>query len=152
VVFTAVTMKNVFFWDVAACRFCANRRFGGTYRLYLQGRKIRQRGTSVAAVWMRYIPLKRRFTQDLHGATSQKTAFFKSIIRQYKMLQSRFDFNKIVIYIHFHNWILHVDTLSADARISPYRNCLPSYERSYIGSEGAQLSWLFANIDNKCSI
>jgi hypothetical protein len=26
--------------------------------------------------WKRYFPPKRRFTQDLHGATSQKTAFF----------------------------------------------------------------------------
>jgi hypothetical protein len=26
--------------------------------------------------WRRYVPPKRRFTQDLHGATSQKTAFF----------------------------------------------------------------------------
>jgi hypothetical protein len=27
--FTAVTMKNVVFWDVALCRSCVNRRFGG---------------------------------------------------------------------------------------------------------------------------
>jgi hypothetical protein len=46
-VFTAVTMKNVVFWDVALCRSCVNRRFVGTYRLHLQGRKIRERGTSV---------------------------------------------------------------------------------------------------------
>jgi hypothetical protein len=26
--------------------------------------------------WRRYVPPKSRFTQDLHGATSQKTAFF----------------------------------------------------------------------------
>jgi hypothetical protein len=26
--------------------------------------------------WKRYVPPKRRFTQDLHGSTSQKTAFF----------------------------------------------------------------------------
>jgi hypothetical protein len=101
-----------------------NRRFGGTYRLHLQGRKIRERGTSVSSHhtistrrqipedglklslypslffpvllrhvsgcshlltlvprsriflpwrWRRYVPPKRRFTQDLHGATSQKT-------------------------------------------------------------------------------
>jgi hypothetical protein len=43
----AVTMKNVVFWDVAPCRSCVNRRFGGTYRLHLKGRKIRERGTSV---------------------------------------------------------------------------------------------------------
>jgi hypothetical protein len=33
------TLKNAVFWDVAPCR--------GTYRLHLQGRKIRERGTSV---------------------------------------------------------------------------------------------------------
>jgi hypothetical protein len=46
-VFTAVTMKNAVFWDVAPCRSCLNRRSGGTYRLHLQGKKIRKRGTSV---------------------------------------------------------------------------------------------------------
>jgi hypothetical protein len=46
-VFTAVTMKNAVFWVVAPCRACEmNRRFGGTHRLHLQGRKIRERGTS----------------------------------------------------------------------------------------------------------
>jgi hypothetical protein len=92
-VFTAVTMKNAVIWDVAPCRSCLDRRFGGTYRLHLQGRKIRERGPSVACShlltlvphsrtflpwrWRRYVPPKRRFTQELHGVTSQKTAFFK---------------------------------------------------------------------------
>jgi hypothetical protein len=39
--FTAVTMKNVVFWDVALCRSCVDRRFGGTYRQHLKGSKIR---------------------------------------------------------------------------------------------------------------
>jgi hypothetical protein len=30
------------------CRYRVNRRFGGTYRLHLQGRKIPERGTSVS--------------------------------------------------------------------------------------------------------
>jgi hypothetical protein len=47
-VFTAVTMKNAVFWYVAPCSSCVNRRFGGTYRLNLQSRKIRERGTSVS--------------------------------------------------------------------------------------------------------
>jgi hypothetical protein len=38
-VFTAVTMKNAVFWDVAPCRSGVTRRFGGTYRLHLQGRR-----------------------------------------------------------------------------------------------------------------
>jgi hypothetical protein len=67
--------KDAVFWDVAPCRSCVNRRFGGKYRLHLQDRKISERGTSVSRC-LRYVPPKRRFTQDLHGATSQKTAFF----------------------------------------------------------------------------
>jgi hypothetical protein len=47
-VFTAVTMKNAVFWNVAPCRSCVNRRFGGTHRHHLQGRKIREQGTSVS--------------------------------------------------------------------------------------------------------
>jgi hypothetical protein len=39
-------MKNATFLDVAPRRSCANRRFGGTYRLHLQGRKIHERRTS----------------------------------------------------------------------------------------------------------
>jgi hypothetical protein len=50
--FTAVTMKNSIFWDVVPYRSCANR----------------------------YVPPKRQFTQDLHGAISQKTEFFTSVL------------------------------------------------------------------------
>jgi Ca2+/Na+ antiporter len=32
-------MKKAVFWDVAPCRYCVNRRFGGTYRLHLHGRR-----------------------------------------------------------------------------------------------------------------
>jgi hypothetical protein len=46
--FTAVTMKNTVFWHMVPCRSCVNRRFWGTYRLHLQGIKIRERGTSVS--------------------------------------------------------------------------------------------------------
>jgi hypothetical protein len=41
--FTAVRtlhfLKKAVFWDVAPCRNCVSRRFGGTYRLHLQGRR-----------------------------------------------------------------------------------------------------------------
>jgi hypothetical protein len=43
-----MNIKNAVFWDVAPCRFCVNRRFGRKYGLHLQGRKIRERGTSVS--------------------------------------------------------------------------------------------------------
>jgi hypothetical protein len=52
-VFTGVIMKNAVFWDVALCRFCVNCHFGGTYRLHLQGRKNRERGTSVSR-WLQW--------------------------------------------------------------------------------------------------
>jgi hypothetical protein len=38
-VFTAVTMKNAVLWYVAPCGSCKSRRFGGTCRLHLQGRR-----------------------------------------------------------------------------------------------------------------
>jgi hypothetical protein len=71
--------ESAVLWDVTPCRSCVKRRFRGTYRLHLQGRRIRERWTSVNR-WLpwkcrRYFPPKRRLTQDLHGATSQKAAF-----------------------------------------------------------------------------
>jgi hypothetical protein len=33
-----INLKNAVFWDVALCRSCVNRRFGGSYRLHLQCR------------------------------------------------------------------------------------------------------------------
>jgi hypothetical protein len=37
-VFTAVVMKSIIFWDMMPCSpLSYNRRFGGTYRLHLQG-------------------------------------------------------------------------------------------------------------------
>jgi hypothetical protein len=39
-VFTAVVMKSVIFWEMTPCSALSfNRRFGGTYRLHLQGRR-----------------------------------------------------------------------------------------------------------------
>jgi hypothetical protein len=41
-VFTAVVMKSIIFWDMTPCSpLIFNRRFGGTYRLHLQGRRNR---------------------------------------------------------------------------------------------------------------
>jgi hypothetical protein len=57
--------KNAIFWDVAPCISCVNLlTLVPRSRIFLHWR------------WRRYVPPKRRFTQDLHGATSQKTAFF----------------------------------------------------------------------------
>jgi hypothetical protein len=49
-IYTAVTMKNAVLWDVAPCRSCVNRLFGGTYRLHFLGRKICDRGISVSRI------------------------------------------------------------------------------------------------------
>jgi hypothetical protein len=39
-VFTAVVMKSIIFWDMTSCSLLiCNRRFGGKYRLRLQGGK-----------------------------------------------------------------------------------------------------------------
>jgi hypothetical protein len=42
----------------------------------LKNPRARNQREQVAAICRRYFPPKRRFTQDLHGVTSQKTAFF----------------------------------------------------------------------------
>jgi hypothetical protein len=46
--FMTLFFKNAVFWDVAPCEYRVNRRFGGTYRLHIQGRKVRELGTSVS--------------------------------------------------------------------------------------------------------
>jgi hypothetical protein len=52
-------MKNAVFLDVAPCRSYVNRYFGGMYRLHLQGRNIRERGTSVGG-WLQTTRSTRR--------------------------------------------------------------------------------------------
>jgi hypothetical protein len=69
-VFTAVTMKNAVFWDVAPCRSCVKRR------LQWPTHALSSLADFIPWRWRWYVPPKRRFTQDLYGATSQKTAFF----------------------------------------------------------------------------
>jgi hypothetical protein len=43
-------MKKAVFWDVAPCRSGVNRRFGGTYRLHLQGREENKKSAREASV------------------------------------------------------------------------------------------------------
>jgi hypothetical protein len=57
-------MKTVIFWDVAPCRYFVNRRW------------FIARGFLIPWRWRRCVPPKRRFTQYLYDATSQKTVFF----------------------------------------------------------------------------
>jgi hypothetical protein len=54
-VFTAVVMKSIVFWDMTPCSpLSCTRRFGGTYRLHLQDRRIssaNQRASRWQARW-----------------------------------------------------------------------------------------------------
>jgi hypothetical protein len=72
-------MKNAVFWDVAKCRSCVNRRFGGTYRLHLQGSKIRELGvfrlvTQSAATCSRWFLARGFFYPEDGGDT-----FFRNV-------------------------------------------------------------------------
>jgi hypothetical protein len=82
-VLTVVVMKSTIFWDITPCsplRF--NRCFGGTYRLHLQGQRIRQTRSQHESKWKaerilrprrwrRYVPPKRQLTLNgLHGIIS----------------------------------------------------------------------------------
>jgi hypothetical protein len=47
-VFIAVVLKSIFFWDMTPCSaLSGTRRFGGTYRLHLQGRRIIQQSSEL---------------------------------------------------------------------------------------------------------
>jgi hypothetical protein len=74
-------MKSIIFWDMTPCSpLSFNRRFGGTYRLHLQGRRngFSKPASKVASWrWRRYVPPKRRLKPNrLHGIISQKMILF----------------------------------------------------------------------------
>jgi hypothetical protein len=75
-VFTAVTMKNAVFWDVASCRSCVNRRFGGTSAatcsrwFFARGFFYPEDGGDT---FLRNVDSHKIY---IHDATSQKTTFF----------------------------------------------------------------------------
>jgi hypothetical protein len=70
------TLKNAVLWDVAPCRSCVNRRFvrlsSVCNHLFTLVPRLQ---IFLPWIWRWYIPPKRRFTQDLHGAVSQKKVF-----------------------------------------------------------------------------
>jgi hypothetical protein len=65
-------MNDAFFWDVAPCSSCVNRRFGETQTAATCSRWFLARGFFYPEDGGDVSP-KRRFTQELHGVTSQKT-------------------------------------------------------------------------------
>jgi hypothetical protein len=72
-VFTAVTMKNVVFWDVAPCISCVNRRLEGgdtflrnvcSHRIYTAPRPRRRHSSSLIPVYTVYfIPMIVSFSE-----------------------------------------------------------------------------------------
>jgi hypothetical protein len=66
---TCIVINSIIFWDMTPCSpLSFKHRFGGTYRLHLQGLSWR---------WRRYIPPKRRLKLNgLHGVISQKMILF----------------------------------------------------------------------------
>jgi hypothetical protein len=87
-------MKSTVFWNIKPCSpLIVNRRFGGTYRLHLQGRTMWWARYQLCLQpaspwylarlilqtwrWKRYVPPKRRLTfNGLHGLSSRKTVLF----------------------------------------------------------------------------
>jgi hypothetical protein len=87
-------MKNAVFWNVGPCRSAVNRRFGGTCSRHLQGRKLRERGTSVsqsAATCSRWFLFRGFFYPEDGGDT-----FLRSV-----------GSHKIYTVQHPRRWILH---------------------------------------------
>jgi hypothetical protein len=88
---TKSIIKSTIFWDITPCSpLNVNRRFGGTYRLHLQGRRIsRERNQRerrcqepsrlILLPWRRrqYVTPKHRLIfNGLHGVISQKIVLF----------------------------------------------------------------------------
>jgi hypothetical protein len=64
-------MKSIIFWDMTPCSLLScNRRFGGTYRLHLQGRRnnFSKKPASKQNNWLTL--------NGLHGVISQKLILF----------------------------------------------------------------------------
>jgi hypothetical protein len=56
-------LKSTIFRDITLCSLLkVNPRFGGTYHLHLQGRKISGTRNQCESWWGRYVPPKRRLT------------------------------------------------------------------------------------------
>jgi hypothetical protein len=70
-----VVMKSINFWDITPCSpLSVNRRFGGTYRLHIQGRRNKLSKKSASK---RVVHPKRRLTLNrLHGVISKKLILF----------------------------------------------------------------------------
>jgi hypothetical protein len=61
-------MKKAVFWDVVPCRSGVNRRFGGTYRLHLQGRGEIRKSAREASVR----DVKSRLVLEINTASASR--------------------------------------------------------------------------------
>jgi hypothetical protein len=60
--------KNAVFWDAVPCKSCVNRRFGGTYRIHLRGKKIqREQMAAVSSHLLTVVPCSRIFLPEDGG-------------------------------------------------------------------------------------
>jgi hypothetical protein len=100
-IFIAVTMKNAVFWYVAACSSCLNRRFGGTYRLHLQGGKIRERGTSVSR-WLQSVGIRSRSFLHPWGVAECLMTLYDIIYTLVYCTQDTLRTNYLCIQTHKH--------------------------------------------------
>jgi hypothetical protein len=76
-----VNAKNSIFWEVALCGSCENRPFGGTCRLHLQGRKIRELRKSVNSCYASYeifysVSCMKNSIQRSHRNSSLSTSIY----------------------------------------------------------------------------
>jgi hypothetical protein len=77
-------LKNAVFWDVAPCSFCVNRRFWGTYCLHFQGRKIRERGTSVSSWLQTELQAICSSETSVHGRTTRRHILENGILHSHR--------------------------------------------------------------------
>jgi hypothetical protein len=92
-ILSADVMKSTILWDITPCNpLSVNLRFGGTYRLHLQGRKNKFSKKPAWKLnlfsqlwwWRRYVPAKRRFTfNGQHGVISQNIVLFRLTTMHY---------------------------------------------------------------------
>jgi hypothetical protein len=85
---TRINQKNAVFWDVTPCGSVINRRFGGTCRLHLQGRRNNAREEKCYAV-----PGHRR--ENLRSYSESTNAFRKKQNTVTSRALDEFDVQKI---------------------------------------------------------
>jgi hypothetical protein len=79
------SLKNAVFWDVAPCRHYVNRRFGGTYRLHLQGiRNPRAKNQSGCSHLLTLVHRSRiSYTLKMEAIRSTETSVNKIFTRRH---------------------------------------------------------------------